>query len=80
MQWGSASTLDGIITLSATVKAGKPEFKVDQIQLGPLSVPPELSDEVSKLINRAIAQYVDQITLSAITMQNGQLTLTGQVR
>ena len=80
IQWGTNSTVDGLITLSASVSAGKPVFTVDQIQLGPVSVPPDLSNEVARVINQAVSEYVNQITLSDIKMQNGQLTLTGQVQ
>src|SRR5438105_2549610 len=64
VQWGANNNVDGIITLGAAAVGGVPVFKVEQIQLGPVSVPPELSDELSKLINRAISQYVILFTIS----------------
>ena len=80
LQWGANNPVDGIITLSAAVKAGKPAFTVEQIQVGPVTVPADLSDELSQLVNRAVSQYLTQVTVTDIKLQNGQLSLTGQVR
>ena len=80
LQWGANNPVDAIVTLSASVKDGKPAFSVQQIQVGPLTVPADLSDELSQLVNRAVSQYLTQVTLTDIKLQNGQLSLTGQVR
>jgi hypothetical protein len=80
VQWGAGNTVDGIITLGAVVSAGKPVFSVEQITLGPVSVPPDLSSTVSTLINDAVSQYTLLFTINQITMQNGTLTLSGQVK
>jgi hypothetical protein len=80
VQWGANNPVDGIVTLSAAVKDGKPAFSVQQIQVGPVTVPSDLSDELSQLVNRAISQYLTQVTLTDIRLQNGQIALSGQVR
>lgn len=80
IQWGANNPVDGIVTLSAAVKDGKPVFTVQQIQVGPVSVPADLSDELSQLVNRAVSQYLTQVTVTDIKLQNGQLSLTGQVK
>ena len=79
LQWGTNNPVDALITLSAAVKDGKPAFTVQQIQVGPVTVPADLSDELSQLVNRAVSQYLTQVTVTDIKLQNGQLTLTGQV-
>jgi len=80
LQWGANNPVDGIITLSAAVKDGKPAFTVQQIQVGPVTVPADLSDELSQLVNRAVSQYLTQVTVTDIKLQSGQLSITGQVR
>lgn len=79
LQWGKDNPVDGIVTLSATVKDGKPVFTVQQIQVGPVSVPADLSDELAKVFNSALSQYLTQVTVTDIKLQNGQIALTGKV-
>jgi hypothetical protein len=80
LTWGANNPVDGIVTLSAAVKAGKPAFTVEQIQVGPVTVPADLSDELSQLVNRAVSQYLTQVTVTDIKLQSGQLSLTGKVQ
>jgi hypothetical protein len=80
VRWGANNPVDGLITLSAAVKDGKPAFTVQQIQVGPVSVPADLSDELSRVVNGAVSQYLTQVTLTDITLLNGQISLTGLVR
>ena len=79
VQWGANNPVDGIVTLTAAVKDGKPVFTVQQIQVGPVSVPADLSDELAKVVNRTISQYLTQVTITDIKLQNGQISLTGKV-
>lgn len=80
VQWGANNPLDALIALRATLKNGKPTVTIEQIQLGPVAVPPDLSDELTRMINRMVAQYLGPVTVSEITMQSGKITLTGLVR
>jgi hypothetical protein len=80
VQWSAGNTVDGVITMGAVATNGKPVFTVEQIQLGPVTVPPDLANTVSLMINDSISQYTALFTINQITMQNGTLTLSGSAK
>jgi hypothetical protein len=71
------SSLNALLTVSASLNNGKASFMVDQVQVGPVSVPQGLGDAVSGLINEALSQSLDQIHLTRITIGNDRITLQG---
>jgi len=71
--------LDTQIVARPSLINGKVAFKIEQIQLGPISVPPELSSQLEMYLNAAINQYMDQVTLTDVKITNGQISLTGKV-
>ncbi len=72
--------LDVLITARPNLNKGKVAFKIEQIQLGPISVPSELSSQLETYLNTALNQYLDQVTLTEIKISNGQISLTGKVQ
>ncbi len=79
-EWGRGNPVAALITLSATVSGGKPVFTVSQIQLGPVPVPADLNAQLTRTINRALAEYLNRITLTDIQLTSGQVTITGKLR
>ena len=73
------NTLNALITASPSLNAGKLAFKVEDVQLGPFPVPRAFNDEISTMINNSLNRYLDRVTISDISIQDGQLSITGKV-
>lgn len=71
--------LDAQIVARANVNNGKVAFKIEQLQLGPVSVPSQLSSQLETFLNNAINQNMDQVAVNDIKITNGQISLTGTV-
>ena len=71
--------LDAQIVARANVNNGKVAFKIEQLQLGPVSVPSQLSSQLETFLNNAINQNMDQVAVNDIKITNGQISLTGSV-
>jgi uncharacterized protein YpmS len=70
----------GLITIAAALGNGRANFRVEQVELGPVSVPSGLGDLVSGLINTLVNENLSQIQLTRVEIQNDQISLTGKVR
>lgn len=82
--YGKVNTLGvnttGLITVAAAVRDGRADFRVERVDLGPLSVPSGLGDLVSSLINPALNQNLAPIQLTRMEIRGDQIVLTGRVR
>jgi len=76
----ATSSINALISVRAAVSGGKVAFGVDQIQVGAFSLPKEIGDQVSSLLNNALNQNFEQINLLQISIGNGQMTLTGRTQ
>jgi uncharacterized protein YpmS len=76
----ATNTINALISVRAAVSGGRVAFGVDQIQVGSFSLPKEVGDQVSTLLNDALNQNLTQINLVEIKIGNGQMTLTGRVQ
>lgn len=72
--------IDAQIVARASVNKGKVAFQIQQLQLGPISAPPELTGQLETYLNTSLNQYIDQVTLTDIKITNGQISLTGKVQ
>lgn len=70
-------SVNALLSVDAAVSNGKAAFRVAQVEVGPITAPQTLGDAVSGLINDALNQYLDQIHLTEILIQNDQMTLRG---
>lgn len=70
-------SINALLSVAAAVSKGKAAFHVEQVEVGPFTAPQTLGDVVSGLINDALNQNLDQIHLTQILIQNGQMTLKG---
>jgi hypothetical protein len=70
----------GLISVAAAVKDGRASFRVEQVELGPLSVPAGLGDVVSSLISTALNQNLSQVQLTRVEIQGDQIVMSGRVR
>src|SRR5437588_161545 len=68
-----SSPLDAQMVARADVTNGKAAFKIEQLQLGPVSVPSQLSGQLETFLNNALNQNMDQIGLKEIKITNGQI-------
>lgn len=73
---GSAS-VNALLTIAVSISNGKASFKVQQVEVGPVSLPQGIGDAISSFINDALNQYLDQIHLTEITIGKDQITLRG---
>lgn len=71
------SSVNALLRISAAVSNGKASFNVDQVEVGPVSVPQTLGDTISELIDQALNQSLAQIHLTEISIGNDQITLKG---
>lgn len=74
---GGTQSINALLSVAAAVSNGKAAFRVEQVEVGPLTAPQTLGDAVSGLINDAVNQNLDQIHLTEILIQNDQMTLKG---
>jgi hypothetical protein len=74
------TAVPALITLSATISDGKPVFKTEQIQLGPVALPADLAATVTANANRLVADYLGPISVTELRFSSNQATVTGQVR
>jgi hypothetical protein len=70
----------GLISIAAAVSNGRASFRVEQVELGPLSVPSGLGDIVSALISNVLNQNLAKIQLTQVDIRGDQIVLTGKVR
>ena len=71
--------LDAQIVARPSVNKGKVSFHIEQLQLGPVSVPSELSSQLETYLNNSLNQFLDRVTLSDVRITSGQISLTGKV-
>lgn len=82
--YGKISTMGvdsaGLVSIAAFVGDGRANFKVERVELGPLSVPSGLGDVISGLINTVLNQNLNKILLTQVEIRGDQIVLSGKVR
>lgn len=73
------TSINALLSIDASVDKGKAVFRVEQIEVGPFSVPQGLGDAVSGLIGEALNQNLGQFVLTEIKIQNDRMTLSGKL-
>jgi hypothetical protein len=69
-----------LVTLYAAVGNGRAAFRVEQVDLGPVSVPQDLGALISALINDVLNQNLKQVQLTEVRIEQDQIRLSGQAR
>ncbi|MCL4489181.1 MAG: hypothetical protein M1132_13500 [Chloroflexi bacterium] len=69
-----------LITIAAALSDGRAAFRVERVDLGPVSVPQDLGTLVSGLINDVLNQNLSQIQLTQVQITQNQITLSGRAR
>ncbi len=75
----ATTSINALLSVDARVDKGKAVFRVEQIEVGPFSVPQGLGDAVSALIGEALNQNLGQLVLTEIKIQNDKMTLSGKL-
>ncbi len=70
-------SVDGQVVVSAGADKGKVAVKVEELKLGPVPLPESVRDEIASQINDSLNQNLDHVTVSNITFDEGQMTITG---
>lgn len=76
--WGINS--NALITVTPVISGGQANFQIQQIKLGPISAPPDMSTGISTLINNAFNREFNRFNVTEISLQENQMRLSGTVR
>jgi hypothetical protein len=69
-----------LVTLYAAVGNGRAAFRVERVDLGPVSVPQDLGVLMSALIDDVLNQNLKQVQLTEVRIEQDQITLSGRAR
>jgi hypothetical protein len=72
--------VNALITVTPSVSNGKVAITVNSFEVGPIPVPESLREQIGEQISETLNERLDKISLSAISISDGEMTLTGKVR
>ena len=76
--WGINS--NALITVTPVIGGGQTNFQIQQIQLGPISAPPDMSTGISTLISNSFNRQFSRLNVTEISLQDNQMRVNGTVR
>jgi hypothetical protein len=76
--WGINS--NALITVTPVISGGQTNFQIQQIQLGPISAPPDMSTGISTLISNSFNRQFSRLNVAEISLQENQMRVSGTVR
>lgn len=76
--WGINS--NALMNVTPIISGGRVNFQIQQIQLGPISAPPDMSTGISTLISNSFNRQFNRLNITEISLQENQMRLSGTVR
>ncbi len=76
--WGVNS--NALVTVTPIVSGGRATFQIQQVQLGPIAAPPDMSAGISSLLSNEFNREFSRFNVNEITLTDNQMRLSGTVQ
>lgn len=71
--------VDALITLGTTVRDGRVTVDIQSVQIGAVSLPDQVRQDIETQLNDTLNQYLQYVTLTDVRFEPGQMTVTGTI-
>lgn len=71
--------VDALITLGTAVQDGRVTVDIQSVQIGAVSLPDQVRQDIETQLNDTLNQYLQYVTLTDVEFETGRMTVTGTI-